>query len=89
VIGRYDNKPIRCPRIGGEINFKYCRLENKGLPCRWITGCWQSGPDVERFLREHYTDEELAKAFAPPKPRMQSLLELVEAAKKTMKDPSE
>lgn len=77
----HDEEMIRCPRVGGMINFRYCRLENSRLPCRWIVNCWRDRMDIEGFLKEHYTPEQLAQVFAPPKSRIQRLVELVEQAR--------
>jgi hypothetical protein len=52
------------------------------LPCRWIVGCWQMQMDINRFLADHYSKEELDQIFAPPKPKIQSLMDLIERAKK-------
>lgn len=77
----HDEKMIRCPSVGDMLNFRYCRLENSRLPCRRIASCWQSRMDIEGFLTDHYTAEELAQVFAPPKPKIQRLVELAEKAK--------
>ena len=82
VIEEYDHKTLRCPRVGGEVNFKYCRFENNMLPCRWIVGCWKNYIDINTFLEDHYTKEELALVFELPKPKIQSLVGLIEKAKK-------
>ena len=82
VIEQYDDETIRCPRVGGEVNFKFCRFENNMLPCRWIIGCWQNYMDVKRFLSDNYSNEDLAQIFAPPKSKVESLVNLVEKAKK-------
>jgi len=85
LIEQYDNTMIRCPRIGGEVNFLFCRTENNMLPCRWIIGCWKGRMEIQTFLEDHYTEEELEKIFIPPKPKMESLVTLVEKAKKDRK----
>ena len=82
MIEQHDDKPIRCPRLGDEVNFKYCRIMNDRLPCRLIVGCWQTQMDIDTFLRDHYSPEELHQVFAPPKPKMDTLVELIEKAKK-------
>ena len=82
MIEQHDDKTMRCPRVGGEVNFKFCRSENDMLPCRWVVGCWQMQMDVKEFLDEHYSKEELHRIFAPPKPKIQSLVDLIERAKK-------
>ena len=82
----YDEKTIRCPRVGGDVTFKYCCFENNMLPCRWIVGCWQGYLDINRFLEESYSKEELEQIFALPKPKLQSLVGLIEKAKKVKAD---
>lgn len=82
MIEEHDQKGIRCPRIGGEVNFRFCRLENRMLPCRYIVGCWQLHFDIVAFLEGHYSEQELKEVFAPPRPKMATLLELVEKARK-------
>ena len=82
MIDQHDDKTIRCPRIGGEVNFRFCRFENNLLPCRFIIGCWQMQMDVNRLLEDHYSEEELARIFVPPRPKIESLLELIEKSKK-------
>jgi len=82
LIEQHDEKTIRCPRVGGEVTFRFCRFENNMLPCRFIVGCWQGQMDIEAFLDEHYSEEELNRIFAPPKPKIESLVGLMEKAKK-------
>ena len=83
VIEEHDDKWLRCPRVGGEVNFRFCRSENNMLPCRWIIGCWQAQIDINMFLEDHYSEKELGQVFTPPKPKIESLMGLVEKAKKT------
>jgi hypothetical protein len=52
------------------------------LPCRFIAGCWQGQMDIEAFFDEHYSEEDLNRIFAPPKPKMESLVNLMEKVKK-------
>ncbi len=82
MIEQHDDKTIRCPRVGGEVTFRYCRFENNMLPCRWIAGCWQSQMDINAFLADHYSKEELDRIFAPPGPKIESLVDLMEKARK-------
>jgi hypothetical protein len=86
LIEQYDEKTIRCPRVGGDVNFRFCRFENNMLPCRWIVGCWKGRVDIDTFLEENYPKEELQRIFVPPRPKMESLVELVEEAKKVKKE---
>ncbi len=82
MIEQHDDKTIRCPRIGGEVNFRYCRCENNMLPCGWIAGCWRMRIDINKFLEDHYSNEELNRVFALPRPKIEGLLNLIEQAKK-------
>ena len=84
-----DDHEIRCPRLGHQIPFSYCRSENKGIPCFKILDCWHSHFPVEEFLKQELTPEQWEKAFnSPPKPKMISLVELIEQAKKRGKEES-
>jgi len=81
-----DEHKIRCPRLGHEISFSYCRSENYGLPCFKTLDCWYDYFLVEEFMRMELTPEEWGKVFGrPPKPKIISLVELIEQAKKTKK----
>ena len=81
MIEEHDEKMIRCPRIGGDVNFKFCRSENSMLPCRWVVGCWKGRIDIHKFLEEHFSEEEQSRIFLPPKPKLESLMEMIEKAK--------
>jgi hypothetical protein len=82
LIDQHDDKMIRCPRVGGEVNFRFCRYENNMLPCRFIVGCWRGQMDIEAMLKENYSEEELDRIFAPPKPKVESLVGLIEKVRK-------
>ena len=78
-----DDFEIRCPRLGQQIVFSYCRVENRGLPCFKTIDCWYVHFMVEDLLRKELTPEEWRQAFeTPPKPKMISLVEMIEQAKK-------
>ena len=61
--------------------FQYCRTAAEALPCRKIKDCWFEKLPVEKFVEEHYSPEEQERIFAPPAPKMASLLSLIEKAK--------
>ena len=83
MIEAYDSQIIRCPQLGGEVPFKYCRTLNEDLPCRKIIICWEFRLAIAQFLRDHYSLDQIQKALAPPtKTRMETILELIEKAKK-------
>lgn len=78
----HDDKLIRCPKLGDEMTFGYCRQEAGNLPCARIVRCWSSFFDVEKFLKEVLTAKQWNEFVqAKPPDKMTSLLDLIEAAK--------
>ncbi len=74
---------LRCPRLGGEITFRYCRREQGDLPCRMILRCWEGLIPVEGHLREFLTAEEWERFFSTsPKDKMTTILEIADAVRK-------
>jgi hypothetical protein len=74
---------IRCRRLGNPVPFSYCRIENKGLPCSMIVDCWYDHFMIEDFLRQELAPEEWDRVFNQPrKPKVLTLVELIEEAKK-------
>ena len=74
---------IRCPRLGHQIYFSYCRRENEGLPCAKTLDCWYPHFPVVDFLRQDLSPAEWQDAFErPAKSKMASLLEMIEQAQK-------
>lgn len=80
---------IRCPRLGHEVSFAYCRCEAGELPCYRILLCWESRIPVEAYLREQLTPEAWERfCRQKPKDKVSSLIELIEAARKRGKTES-
>lgn len=79
----YDHLEIRCPRLGGEVTFAYCKKEAGGLPCPRTIICWEPHFPVHAYLKERLTKSEWDRCFnRPPKPKMTTLIELIEEARK-------
>ncbi len=82
----HDKEVIRCPRLGGEVPFSYCRTLQDGMPCDRVVICWELVFDIGTFLQEHYTPAEIKKFLNPtPKDKMSTLLDIIEQAKKNIK----
>lgn len=78
-----DSFQIRCPRLGQQIHFSYCRQENMGLPCFKTLDCWYIHFQVEEYLQQELSATEWQDAFEKPStPKMVSLAELIEKAQK-------
>jgi len=82
-----DEFNIRCPRLGHQLIFSYCRSENNGLPCFKILDCWFEHFNVEEYLKEELESKDWENIINRSGPRkVQSLMELIEQAKKTKKE---
>jgi hypothetical protein len=87
MIEEYDALIIHCLQLGGEVPFKYCRTMNENLPCRRVMLCWEFRMEISKFLAAHYSIDQIQRALAPPtKTRLESILELIEKAKKTTQE---
>jgi len=81
---RYDQLEMRCPRLGGEVMFQYCKREGGDLPCPRILSCWSSFFPVEVCLRATMSDADWDRFTSRvPKDKVTTLLELIERAKKS------
>jgi len=68
--------------LGHQIYFSYCRIENNGLPCFKTLDCWYEHFLVEEFFKNELSEEEWKKVFGKQvKPKVLSLLEMIEQAK--------
>jgi len=73
-----ESQEIRCPRLGHEISFSYCRRENRGLPCYKVVDCWFPYFKIEDYLAQELSARELQELFSPPqKDKVLSLLEQI------------
>ncbi|HEX2769846.1 MAG TPA: hypothetical protein VHN12_11265 [Geobacteraceae bacterium] len=83
MIDVYDHLEIRCPRLGGQVTFAYCRVEGGELPCMRIVACWQSCLPIAEYLRDRLAPDQLERfTEQKPKERIVTLVEMIEAAKK-------
>jgi hypothetical protein len=81
----FDQLQMRCPRLGGEVTFGYCRNEGGDIPCPRILICWQPYFPVEAYLRGKLTSDQWDRCFnRAPKQKVLSLLELIDEAKKRL-----
>ena len=82
-----DDRTRRCPMLGHEVPFRYCRAPAAQLPCRRIFDCWWEAFDVDSFIRAHFTAEQIAAILAPPQPKMATLVELIDKARRSADAP--
>lgn len=83
-----DDVQIRCPRLGHEIYFKYCRHENNGLPCFKTLDCWFNHFDVYTHLKENMSKEEFEKVFLnAARPKIHALFDLIQKSRDPEENP--
>jgi len=79
----YDEKQIRCPKLGGQVNFAYCRVEKGGQACPRAIACWTEHFDVESYFRKALSPNDFESCFSrPPQPKLVTLVELIERAQR-------
>jgi hypothetical protein len=78
-----DDLEIRCPRLGGPVSFRYCRTNGEeALPCWKIFDCWWEHFDVAGFLKKNMPEDDFIRLVnAGPKPKVKSLIEIIEQAR--------
>ena len=80
-----DVRNIRCRMLGHEVPFSYCRTcGQNNIPCRKIFDCWYETFDVDTFMREHYSPEQLQAILSPPTTKVASLVDLIDKARQSM-----
>ena len=80
-MDRYDERSRYCRMLGHEVHFSYCRAPGSDVFCRMIASCWGDRIDIQSYLTQFFTAEQQRRAFATPKPKVASLLELVDKAR--------
>ncbi|HUT01351.1 MAG TPA: hypothetical protein VM031_02770 [Phycisphaerae bacterium] len=81
-ITAHDHRVRRCPMLGHDVPFSYCRAPGREIPCAKIGDCWYETFDVETFVRAHYNEEQVQQILAPPRDKVLSIVELIEKARK-------
>ena len=83
----YEEKEIRCPRLGGEVTFGYCSREASGNPCYRALFCWSPYFQVEVFFKEKLGEEAFHECFDKTvQPKLVTLVDLIEKARNTTKE---
>jgi hypothetical protein len=67
--------------LGHLVPFTYCTAPGTKLPCRRILDCWHERIDIESYVRETFTSEEIEALLAPPKQKLTQIMELIRKAK--------
>lgn len=81
---KFDALERHCPRLGGPVRLAYCKASGNGdRPCWKILDCWWERLDILDYLQKNLPGKTLEGfASSRPKPKLSSLVELIEQAKK-------
>ncbi len=73
----------RCPRLGNAVPFDYCEVcGDNQQPCFKILDCWWEYFDVVQYMQDNLPPDQFKRLMeARPKPKIASLVELIEQAK--------
>jgi len=79
-----DSLERRCPRLGGQVTFHYCRqCGDNDLPCWKAIDCWWEYFDIMTFFKKNLSEDQFNQLVTlRPKPKVTSLIEMIEQAKK-------
>lgn len=79
----YDRLETRCPRLGHEVTFAYCRREAGDLPCSRAMACWEDRIPVAAFFAESLGKQNWERYRGrKERDKITTLLEIIEAAKR-------
>ena len=82
-------KIIYCKKLGHKVQFSYCREVGHPLPCGSIVNCWHEEIPIQKFIYDNYSEEEIKQIFSLPKPKLHTILDLVEKAKNSKNSKNE
>jgi hypothetical protein len=74
MLTDHDSLSRRCPMLGHDVAFSYCRQPGQDIPCRRMFDCWWDAMDIRAFVAENFSEEIQNAMVQPPKPKMLSLL---------------
>ena len=79
-----DTLERRCPRLGGDVSFGYCKICEEGKsPCFKVFDCWWERFDVVAHMQACLSPEafEALSAHRFPPTKVASLVDLIRQAR--------
>ncbi len=79
-----DRRERRCPRLGGDVEFSYCKIGGEDRsPCFKIFDCWWEIFDVVAHMKEIMPEERFKETVEKkPRPKVASIVEMVREIRK-------
>jgi hypothetical protein len=85
-----DDFERRCPRLGGDVTFAYCKAcEDGKTPCFKVLDCWWERFDVVAHMKACLSPEvfDALAARRPPPDKVTSLVDLIRQARERAATP--
>lgn len=83
----FDKIEVRCPQLGGEVTFGYCRRLNQGMPCGRALLCYQLKFPVDQYFNLVLEEETFRKIFLDnSESRMDKILRTFSEARERVAD---
>lgn len=73
-----------CRMLGHDVGLSYCLKPGSEVFCRKIVDCWAGKFDIQEYIKKNYSTEEIQRALNPPKPKIASLVELIQKSKEAV-----
>ena len=87
MLEEHDERRRRCPRLGHEVPFHYCRTQEGQTPCPRILDCWWETFDVEAVLAAHLGEDEIQSLQQRERPdKRVSILQILEEAQRRVSE---
>jgi hypothetical protein len=84
---QFDHQKHYCRKLGHFITFGYCRKEEFDHPCKSIRSCWRDKFDIDRFLLDNFSDDDIRNLTEPSPSKMSCIVELIAAAQQGVDTP--
>ena len=81
----HDHRIRRCPLLGHDIAFGYCRRPGRDIPCGKIYDCWWETLDITAFMEANYEPEVISEVLRPKPAKVMSLIDIIERARRQQK----
>ena len=77
IMEEYDDLEIYCRKLGHHITFSYCQEPGSEKVCSSVRDCWYGRIDIDEYLENRYSPEELKEALKPGLPKITGIMEVL------------
>lgn len=79
---QYDSHEKRCPILGHQVQFSYCRQCEVGKPCPRILSCWSDSLPIHTYISTVFGAEEMKRLTTPPPNKVYTIVDLINKIKR-------